>query len=115
MLQRALEESIAFTTCVTSTVKAYFSPVLTDHPIVRMLDAGLTVSLNSDDPTMVGTDLGDEYVRFCGALGYGPEVVRRLCLAGVDSSWLDPVDRRAMRKAFEAEIDDLDAQLAGAS
>jgi adenosine deaminase len=111
ILRRCQDEGIAFTTCVTSTVKAYFSPVLADHPIPAMLDAGLLVSLNSDDPTMVGTDLGEEYVRLCTALSYGPDMVRRLCLSGVESSWLDPVDKAALRASFEADIDALEQEL----
>jgi adenosine deaminase len=111
VVTRALDQALPFTTCVTSTVKAYFSSELTEHPIPRMLDAGLLVTLNSDDPTMVRTDLGQEYVRLCSALAYGPDTVRRLCLNGVDASWLDDVDKAAMRHDFEAQIDDLERRL----
>lgn len=111
VLRRALDEGIAFTTCLTTTIKAYFSPIVADHPIPAMLDAGLLVSLNSDDPTMVATDLGEEYVRLCTAMGYGPDTVRRLCLAGVASSWLDPADKQAMHRDFTAALDSLEVQL----
>jgi adenosine deaminase len=111
VLQRALDERIPFTTCVTSTVKAYFSADLTEHPIPAMLNAGLLVTVNSDDPTMVDTDLADEWVRLSAALSYGPEMARRLSLDGVESSWLDPVDKAAMRRSFETELDALVAQL----
>jgi adenosine deaminase len=113
VLARALDERIGFTTCVTSTVKAYFSPVLSEHPITAMLDAGLLVTLNSDDPTMVRTDLGEEYVRLFDAVGYGSEMARRLSLAGVEASWLDPVDKARMRLSFEAELDALDQEIDG--
>jgi adenosine deaminase len=111
VLQRALDQRLAFTTCVTSTVKAYFSPVLAEHPIPAMLDAGLLVTLNSDDPTMVRTDLAGEYVRLCTELGYGADTVRRLCLDGIEASWLDDVDKAGMRREFEAELDRLEAEL----
>jgi adenosine deaminase len=113
VLARALDEEIGFTTCVTSTVKAYFSPVLTEHPITAMLDAGLCVTLNSDDPTMVRTDLGDEYVRLFAAVGYGRDMARRLSLNGVDASWLDPQEKAKMRSSFEAEIDALESEMDG--
>jgi adenosine deaminase len=113
VLRRALDEGIGFTTCVTSTVKAYFSPILADHPIPAMLDAGLLVTLNSDDPTMVHTDLGDEYVRLFSALDYGPEMARRLSLSGVEASWLDPVDKAEMRHSFEAELEALEREIGG--
>jgi adenosine deaminase len=113
LLSRAINENIGFTTCVTSTVKAYFSPMLTEHPITAMLEAGLLVTLNSDDPTMVRTDLGEEYVRLFTAVGYGFDMARRLSLSGVEASWLDPVDKAEMRRTFEAELDALELELNG--
>lgn len=112
LLARCLDEGIGFTTSVTTTVKAYFSPVLTEHPIPRMIDAGLIVSLGSDDPTMVRTNLAQEYLALSTALGYGPGMVRQLCMNGLESSWLDDDDKQVMRKAFVEEIDALEAQLA---
>jgi adenosine deaminase len=111
LLRRCRDEGIAFTTSVTTTVKAYFSPDLTKHPIPRMIDAGLTVSLGSDDPTMVRTDLAEEYLRLCAELRYGPDMVRKLCLAAVDSSWLADGDKLVMRRQFVDEIDALEALL----
>jgi adenosine deaminase len=65
----------------------------------------------SDDPTMFHTDIGKEYVDFCGQNGYGPDVVRQLVLNGVDATWLDAGDKAALRKDFEAELDALYAAL----
>jgi adenosine deaminase len=110
VLRRALDQRLAFTTCVTTTVKAYFSPVLTEHPIPAMLDAGLLVTLNSDDPTMVRTDLASEYIKLTHALGYGAETVRRLSLDGIEASWLDETDKAGMRREFEADLDSLEAE-----
>ena len=109
LLRRCQDEGIGFTTSVTTTVKAYFSDVLSEHPIPRMVQAGLVVSLGSDDPTMVHTDLAEEYLRLGTALAYGPDVIRRLCLNAVDMSWLGDDDKRAMRRAFVEEIDALEA------
>jgi adenosine deaminase len=78
-----------------------------------MIDAGLRVMLNSDDPTMFHTDIGEEYVKFCGQNNYGPKAVRQLVLQGVEATWCDDVDKAAMRRAFEAEIDALDRELLG--
>jgi adenosine deaminase len=114
-LRRCRDEGIGFTTCVTSTVKAYFTPVLADHPIPAMIEAGLLVTLNSDDPTMVATDLGEEYVQLCTALSYGPDVVRRLCLNGIEVSWLDPVDKTAMRQSFEEELHSLEREMSASA
>ena len=78
------------------------------------LAEGLNVMLNSDDPTMFRTDIGKEYVDFCGQNNYGQAVVRQLVLNGVEATWLDGPDKAALRKAFEAELDALEAELEAA-
>jgi adenosine deaminase len=76
-----------------------------------MLDAGLLVHLNSDDPTMFRTDIGKEYVDFVGQNGYPPEVAKTMVLNGVDATWLDPADKASLRAGFVAELAALDAEL----
>lgn len=111
LLRRCRDEGVGFTTSITTTVKAYFSADLTAHPIPRMLDNGLAVSLGADDPTMVRTDLAAQYSELCAALAYGPSTVRRLCLAGVETSWLEADEKRSMHRRFVEEIDALEMLL----
>lgn len=111
VVARCRDEGVYFTCCPTSTAVVYGWPDLTTHPITKMIDAGLKVMLNSDDPTMFHTDIGREYAEFCGQNGYPRSVVRELVLNGVDATWLDAPDKAAMRTEFEREIDLLDAAL----
>jgi adenosine deaminase len=111
VVSRCRDEGIYFTCCPTSTAVVYGWPDLTRHPIRQMVSEGLNCMLNSDDPTMFHTDIGKEYVDLCSALEYGPEMVRRLCLNGVEASWLDAEDKQAMARAFSEELDQLDQQL----
>ena len=76
-----------------------------------MVEQGLSVVLNTDDPPMFATDLGSEYALMCTAAGWGPDQVRQLCLNGVDGAWLDDDERRDLRRSFERELDELEAQL----
>jgi adenosine deaminase len=75
-----------------------------------MRDAGLLVTINTDDPAMTGTDLGREYRDVAEALGYGFDEMCRIAVEGIDATWLDHAQRRDLRQAFEDEI----AQLAEA-
>lgn len=111
VVARCRDEGVYFTCCPTSTAVVYGWPDLTTHPITKMIDAGLKVMLNSDDPTMFHTDIGREYVDFCGQNGYPRSVVRELVLNGVDATWLDAPDKAVLRAEFEREIDLLDAAL----
>jgi len=111
VVERCREDGIHFTCCPTSTAVVYGWPDLTTHPINAMLDAGLLVHLNSDDPTMFRTDIGKEYVDFVGQNDYDPEVAKQLARNGIDASWLDPSEKVALHSAFEDEFAALDKEL----
>jgi adenosine deaminase len=110
VVARCRDEGITFTCCPTSTAVVYGWPDLTTHPINGMIAAGLDVTLNSDDPTMFHTDIGKEYVDFCGQNGHDRSQVRQLVLNGVEATWLDETDKTALRRTFEAELAALDAE-----
>ncbi|MCI2422070.1 hypothetical protein MOQ72_32025 [Saccharopolyspora sp. K220] len=55
----------------TSNLCTRSVPGLEEHPLPRMLELGLLVTLNSDDPPMFGTDLTGEY-RTAGRMGARP-------------------------------------------
>ena len=112
VVQRARDEGVFFTACLTSTAQVYGWRDLPNHPIKRMVDQGLRVMLNSDDPPMFQTDIGEEYVRVCMEMEYGPEMAREFALGGVEAAWLDDDERRQMRRAFEDEISSLQGELA---
>jgi len=109
--RRARDEGIVFTTCPTATAVCYFTPDLAEHPIRAMVDAGLRVTVNSDDPTMFHTDVGAELAAMATAASWGPDRVRELCLTAVDAAWLDDGDRAALRRDVERGIDELEARL----
>ena len=112
VVQRCLDEGLTFTVCPTATAVCYFDPDdLTKHPIREMAERGLKIMLNSDDPTMFHTDIGSEYDRMTKAAGWPPERIREFVLNGVDGAWLSDDEKRTMRKAFEQELDELQAQL----
>jgi adenosine deaminase len=111
VVSRCLDEGTSFTVCPTSTAVVYGWPDLSSHPIIGMVDAGLRCMLNSDDPTMFHTDIGNEYVRMVPAAGWGLGTVRELMLNGVAATWLDDSDKAAMSAEFAAEFDRLAAEL----
>jgi adenosine deaminase len=102
---------VHFTVCPTSTAVVYGWPDLGSHPIIGMVDAGLRCMLNSDDPTMFHTDIGNEYVQMVPAAGWGLAQVRELVLNGVHATWMDDCDKATMATEFAAEFDRLAALL----
>lgn len=78
--------------------------------IRRMVEAGIEVSINTDDAAMFGTDLGHGFTTLFETIGWGADMARRFSLASVDGSWLDDSDKSALRLAVRKEIAALDAE-----
>jgi adenine deaminase len=69
-----------------------------------MRDAGLLVTINTDDPAMMEIDLGREYRMVGEALGYDRPELGQLALEGIESTWLDASDRASLAREFTAAL-----------
>ena len=77
---------------------------LADHPFRRMRQAGLLATLNTDDPAMTDLDLGTEYRSVAAALDMPWSEMLAVSLDGIEASWLDDGEKRAMRAEFQGAI-----------
>jgi adenosine deaminase len=68
LVKRLGDEQIPLTVCPLSNERLQVVPSLDRHPLARMLELGLNVSINSDDPAYFGGYIGDNYVRVAEAL-----------------------------------------------
>jgi len=87
------ERQIPLEVCPTSNVCLGVAPSFAEHPLPRLLDAGLNVTLNSDDPPMFGTTLTDEYLKAAAAFGLGAGDVRDLVVRAADATLLPRPDK----------------------
>ncbi|GAB3180862.1 aminodeoxyfutalosine deaminase [Micromonospora palomenae] len=101
LLAYLAEHRIALEVCPTSNVRTRAVARLEEHPLRRLVDAGVLVSINSDDPPMFGTTLNDEYAVAAALLDVGPEGVAALARDGVTASFLEPGEKARI----SAEID----------
>jgi adenosine deaminase len=109
LVARLRESQIPLEVCPTSNACTRQVPGLAAHPLPRMLEEGLFVTLNSDDPPMFGTTLTEEYRR-ASVLGLSRAQLAGLAANGVRASFLDA----AAKQALLAEIDAVAAGAAGA-
>ncbi|MBN1424650.1 adenosine deaminase [Candidatus Fermentibacteria bacterium] len=79
--------------CPISNVRTGVVRCLSEHPIRRFFDAGIPVSVNTDDPKMFQTRLADEYRLLEEECGFTRSEVRRLILSAIRSAWL-PKERK---------------------
>jgi aminodeoxyfutalosine deaminase len=101
LLAHLAEHRIALEVCPTSNIATRAVASLEEHPITAFVEAGVLVTVNSDDPPMFGTDLNTEYAVAARLLGLDPAGVAALAKNAVDVSFLDP----AGKARLTAEID----------
>ncbi|MFI8960534.1 adenosine deaminase [Streptomyces sp. NPDC053493] len=89
LLAYLAEHRIALEVCPTSNIATRAVERLEDHPIKRMVEAGVLVTINSDDPPMFGTDLNNEYAVAARLLGLDERGIAALAKNAVEASFLD--------------------------
>jgi adenosine deaminase len=94
LMRYLVERRIPVTSCPGSNLATGVVASLAEHPIRRFVDAGLLVSIGTDDPAMFGLSLAGELAALQRCHGFTDDEVRRLVLNAVDSCWL-PADRLA--------------------
>jgi adenosine deaminase len=97
--------------CPTSNVCLGVAASLADHPLPRLLEEGLYVTINSDDPPMFNTTLTDEYLRAAKILGCGAETIEQLAINAVRASLLPEQKREELEREFRSEFSRLRQEL----
>jgi len=72
----------------TSNVRTGVCPSFAEHPLRRLFDAGLLVTINSDDPAFFGSDLANEYLMAHIEQGFTREELRQLAANSIRASFL---------------------------
>jgi adenosine deaminase/aminodeoxyfutalosine deaminase len=72
----------------TSNVRTGVCPSFAAHPLRRYFDAGLLVTLNSDDPAFFGSDVVNEYLLAHTEQGFSQEELRQLAANSFRASFL---------------------------
>ena len=109
LLNSVAESQIAFTVCPTTTTytTAWRDLGAVDHAIRVMADAGLKLTINSDDPTMFSIDLADEYITLHDVMDFSLDKIVEFALNGVDAAWVGDSTKQQWRQEWSSEIESL--------
>jgi len=100
LLEHLAASGVTLDVCPTSNVALGVVPSLAEHPLRALVDAGVRVTVNTDDPPMFGTDLDREYAVAADLLGLDEDGVADLARAAVTASFAPP----AVQAELQAEI-----------
>jgi adenosine deaminase len=100
---RFAAERIPLTMCPNSNILiANAVASLPDHPLDWLRQAGVLVTVNTDDPALTALDLGYEYRSVAEAHGWDWDTVVDVALAGVEASWADDTLKARLTADLEA-------------
>ncbi|MER8027996.1 adenosine deaminase [Streptomyces bauhiniae] len=102
LLAHLAEHRIALEVCPTSNIATRAVRTLDEHPLKQFVDAGVLVTINSDDPPMFGTDLNKEYAIAARLLGLDERGLAALAKNAVEASFLDAAGKERISTEIDA-------------
>ncbi|MEC0231855.1 adenosine deaminase [Paenibacillus alba] len=111
ILEMVKERRIPLEMCPISNIQTKAVSSWEAYPIREYLEQGLLVTINTDNPSVSGTDITNEYRVLSDRFGFtAPELVK-LIMNGVDAAFLDEADKLLLRREMEDEISSLGLSL----
>jgi adenosine deaminase len=101
LMERLARERIPLTMCPLSNVKLHVFDRLESHNLKRLLDRGLCVTVNSDDPAYFGGYILENYLGVQEALALSREDLTLLARNSIEASFLPAADKSRWFKAIE--------------
>ena len=101
LVERLRLARVPLTVCPFSNVKLRVVPDLGHHPLKRMMDAGLVVTVNSDDPAYFGGYVGDNFQAVVRALDLTSDEIVTLARNSFEAAFIDD----ATKQRYLEEID----------
>lgn len=102
LVKRIAKENIPLTICPLSNKRLQVCPDLTQHPLRKMLDAKLIVTINSDDPSYFGGYLTDNFLAIADALALDRTSIETLGRNAFVASFLSDRDKQKALDEFNA-------------
>jgi adenosine deaminase len=97
------ERRIPLEICPTSNLRTGVVQSIERHPIRRLFEAGVPITLSSDDPTFFGADILDEYRLLRDVLGFSDAELVLIARTGFEHAFASPEERAGMLAEFDAE------------
>jgi len=104
LIERLRRSQMPLTICPFSNVRLHVVPTLAEHPLKKMLNAGLRATVNSDDPAYFGGYVADNFRDVSAALSLSQDEIVRLAKNSFESSFIDDESKRAYSAQIDAAV-----------
>lgn len=100
----AKEQRTVFEVCLSSNFQSGVVKEMGDHPLPAMIQAGLQVTLNTDDPGISNIRLSDEFKIAIDDLGLSQTTLCALTLVAAQAAFLDREEKKALESRLQEEL-----------
>ena len=100
----ACERGTPFEICLTSNYQSGVVNAPEAHPLAKMMESGLNVTLNTDDPSVSRITLSHEYHVFCHGLGLSEDLLKQRIVAGGEAAFLPDQERAELVTTLKKEL-----------
>lgn len=102
LMQRLIAEKMPLTVCPLSNLKLCVVKDMAEHNIRRLLQQGVHVTVNSDDPSYFGGYMNDNFVAITKALDLSNVELKQLAINSFEASFISVAEKQAWIKKIEA-------------
>lgn len=103
LLKVLAERDVVLDVCPSSNIRTKAVTSWQTHPLRQLYDAGVPVTINSDDPTFFETTLSEEFRRIAHHFGFTADDFCRMTLTAIRATFLSPAERDALLTTIAQE------------
>jgi len=95
-IARLIDKNIALEICPSSNIALGLFPDMASHPLRQLMDAGISISLNSDDPPFFQTTLGKEYDRVQQFHQFSDSTMLNFTRMALEAAFVDQITKESL-------------------
>lgn len=103
--QRVRDNGVTLEICPTSNIQCKTQPSYRQHPAKKLFDAGIRVTISTDNRTLAAVTLSDEYDHCVHEMGFTREDLVRMNLYALEASFLPEEDKAGMKAQLEEALE----------
>ncbi|NWG35281.1 MAG: adenosine deaminase [Chloroflexi bacterium] len=100
----AKERGTAFEVCITSNYQSGVVEKLEDHPLMKMFEKGINVTINTDDPSISRITLSHEYYNACDTLQMPQYTLKERILAAAQAGFLPQQEKEKLTSQLKKDL-----------
>jgi adenosine deaminase len=101
LVRRLARDQVPLTVCPLSNLRLCVVPDIQSHPLATMLEHGLKVTVNSDDPAYFGGYMNENLEAVCSGLGLGRKQLATLTRNAIDAAFTEEPRRQALHEELD--------------